>query len=158
MAFVSQLILVLAIFLPAHSRSNSSSSEGFPSESIIADLISRLDAQEAQIGILMKGSVQSRSICLGQVSASEFYPKNDSAGILTQVNTAHCNFRNMPIYLTSLGGMNSIWYVAGATSIYNATRTGFRVYLGTRSNNPTSEELLDTAKQLGWTLNWAGLE
>ena len=43
--------------------------------------------------------------------------------------------------------MNSLWYIHGATAIYNATNTGFRVYLGTGDNIKTSEELLAYASK-----------
>jgi hypothetical protein len=92
------------------------------------------------------------------VSASEFELYLSGIGIYTQVNTAHCQFDKMPTYLTSLGGMNSIWYIHGATAIYNATRTGFRVYLSPGDNIKTSSELKDYAIKNGWTLNWVGLE
>ncbi|UJR20039.1 hypothetical protein I4U23_023173 [Adineta vaga] len=158
MAFLSQSILVLAILLSAYSQSNLQSSDGSFSESAYSSLVHRLNTQQAEIDELKRLAMQSPFICHGQVPADEFKPYTSSVGLIIQVNTAHCQFSTTPTYLTSLGGMNSIWYINGATAIYNATYTGFRVYLGTGDGIKSSEELLKYAKKRGWVLNWTGLE
>jgi len=108
MTFPSSLVFVLAIVFSTLSESTLSSNDSFSSESAYAALTQRLDAQQAQIDVLIRRSMQSPAACLGRVSASEFELYLSGIGIYTQVNTAHCQFHEMPTYLTSLGGMNSI--------------------------------------------------
>lgn len=158
MALLAQLIITCTLLLLFHNRKVSSSINESSTETAFAILFKEIDTLQAQIDFLMKRSSQSHSVCLGKVTAHEFYPYVSSIGIFTQVNTAHCQFRNTPTYLTSLGGMNSIWYIPGATAIYNATRIGFRVYLGPGDGIKNSSDLLEYAKQRGWALNWVGLE
>ena len=45
------------------------------------------------------------------------------------VDTSAGKFTSTPRYFTTLGGNSSHWATTGATSIYNATPTGFRVYV-----------------------------
>ena len=60
-------------------------------------------------------------------------------------------FRNTPIYITSLGGNGSHLQTTGATSIYNPTPTGFRVYVRWANGGPLTPAI---ANQNGWHINW----
>jgi len=60
-------------------------------------------------------------------------------------------FRNTPIYITSLGGTSAHWQTTGATSIYNPTPTGFRVYVRWANGGPLTPAI---ANQNGWHINW----
>lgn len=72
-------------------------------------------------------------------------------GIFVDVDTTSAGFTTTPIYITSLGGTGYHWGTTGATSIYNPTPTGFRVYI----RFPDGSSLTPAfANQLGWHINW----
>ncbi len=50
-------------------------------------------------------------------------------GVFTTVNTASHNFSNTPHYIASLHGNGRMWQAVGVSSIYDATKNSFRVYL-----------------------------
>ncbi|HOO54550.1 MAG TPA: hypothetical protein PLM24_00200 [Methanothrix sp.] len=50
-------------------------------------------------------------------------------GLYVDVDTSSAGFTETPIYITSLGGNVNIWRTTGATSVYCATPTGFRIYV-----------------------------
>jgi hypothetical protein len=74
-------------------------------------------------------------------------------GIMVDVNTSAGHFTGTPEYFTSIGGNSSHWNTTGATSIYLATPTGFRVYV--RWANGVALTPTD-AVNLGWYINWWG--
>jgi len=77
-------------------------------------------------------------------------------GIYLDVDTSAAGFASTPIYITSLGGSSHHWMTTGATSIYNATPTGFRVYLSpTFSNEKTTPNF---ANEKNWYIQWIGIE
>jgi len=76
-------------------------------------------------------------------------------GIFVDVNTTTGKFASTPVYVTSIGGDSSHWATAGATSIYNATATGFRVYVKWIDNGSLTPA---QANSLGWYINWYGIE
>ncbi len=55
--------------------------------------------------------------------------KYTNSGIYLDVDTSSAGFTTTPKYFTSIGGTSSQWSTTGATSIYNATKNGFRVYV-----------------------------
>src|ERR1051325_4159286 len=55
------------------------------------------------------------------------YP--NGTGVMVDVDTSEAHFAQTPLYFTSLGGISHHWATAGATSIYSATPTGFRIYV-----------------------------
>jgi len=50
-------------------------------------------------------------------------------GLYVDVNTSRAGFAETPVYMTSLGGNVNHWRTCGATSVYGATPTGFRIYV-----------------------------
>ena len=82
-------------------------------------------------------------------TAWQQYP--DGQGIFVDVDTSLSRFQATPIYITSLGGRTSHWLTTGATSIYNPTPTGFRVYVRWATGGPLTPA---TANQYGWHINW----
>jgi hypothetical protein len=50
-------------------------------------------------------------------------------GIYTDVNTTSLGLKKIPAIATTLSCWGSCWAVTGATSLYNLTPNGFRVYL-----------------------------
>jgi hypothetical protein len=75
-------------------------------------------------------------------------------GIQLDVNTSAGHFPSTPVYITSLGGDNSHWATIGATSIYKATPTGFRVYVRWVDYGPLTPA---QANSLKWYINWTGI-
>jgi hypothetical protein len=76
-------------------------------------------------------------------------------GIYVDVNTTAGKFSAPPVYIPSIGGTSSHWATTGATSVYSATATGFRVYVKWSDNSP-----LTPAQANGnqWHINWLGME
>lgn len=78
-----------------------------------------------------------------------------NTGVYLDVDTSAGKFTITPNYLTSLGGNSSHWAATGATAIYNATPTGFRVYVRW-SNGSTLTPA--QANSFQWHINWLGIE
>jgi hypothetical protein len=76
-------------------------------------------------------------------------------GIMVDVNTTSGHFSSVPVYVTSIGGTSSHWATTGATSIYNATATGFRVYVKWSDGSALTPA---TANANRWNINWIGME
>jgi hypothetical protein len=72
-------------------------------------------------------------------------------GVFVDVDTSSAGFTTTPIYITSIGGNSSHWVTTGATSIYNPTPRGFRVYVRYSTGQPITPQ---EANQLGWHINW----
>jgi hypothetical protein len=86
-------------------------------------------------------------------TAWQDYP--NGTGVFVDVDTSGGHFATTPIYLSSLGGISHHWATTGATSIYNATATGFRIYIRWADGKPMSR---DDAYAHGWFVNWVGIE
>jgi hypothetical protein len=80
---------------------------------------------------------------------------NGTAGVVVDVNTAAAGFSATPLYFTSIGGNSSHWATTGATSIYLATPTGFRVYVRWSDAAPLTPA---QANGFQWHINWVGFE
>lgn len=74
----------------------------------------------------------------------------DPRGIYVDVNTAACGFTTTPRYITSIGGSYGHWRTTGATSIYQSTATGFRVYIYNDLGTLTPAY----ANSNGWNITW----
>jgi hypothetical protein len=83
----------------------------------------QIDALQAQIDGL------NNRICIGGNHPADWQPYIGNVGVYVDVDTSHCGFTSVPIYTTALEGNDSNWATTGATSIYDATETGFRVYV-----------------------------
>jgi hypothetical protein len=82
-------------------------------------------------------------------TAWQQYPGGE--GVYVDVNTSSAGFTSTPIYITSLGGLGYHWETTGATAIYNATPTGFRVYVRFAPARPLTPAI---ANQYQWHINW----
>lgn len=71
-------------------------------------------------------------------------------GLTLTINTAGCGFTATPRYFSSLGGSTNHWMTTGASSIYEPTATGFKIYLFDL-NAPITPA---TANARGWHVNW----
>jgi hypothetical protein len=81
-------------------------------------------------------------------TAWQQYPGRE--GVFVHVNIS-AQFRSTLIYITSLGGNLGHWGATGATSIYNPTPTGFRVYVRYATGGSLTPAI---ANQNGWHINW----
>ncbi|WP_438005205.1 serine protease [Sorangium sp. So ce321] len=93
--------------------------------------------------------------CQGQTPPGYTDWQQDGADhIFLDVNTTQCNFpadpAPPPAYFTSLGGSSGHFTSLGATSIYSATSTGFRVNVKKSGITPAQ------ANSWKWHLNWQG--
>jgi hypothetical protein len=88
-------------------------------------------------------------LCTGSTSTSGWKDLSENS-IYFDVDTSACDFASTPFYLTSLGGDSRHWTSQGATSIYEPTRTGFRVQV--KADGLTAA----IAKDFKWHINWKG--
>jgi hypothetical protein len=79
------------------------------------------------------------------------YPGGD--GIFIDVSTAPHEFPGIPIYNAVLYGSSAHWATTGVTSIYNASPTGFRVYIRQADGGPLTPA---DAVANGWYVRWVG--
>lgn len=90
----------------------------------------------------------------GQTAWQPYPPGN---GIFVDVDTTAARLTGTPVYITSIGGNSSHWATTGATSVYQATATGFRVYVRWANGNPLTPA---NANQAGWQwhINWIAMD
>lgn len=74
-------------------------------------------------------------------------------GIYIDINTKPHKFPGVPTYSAALYGGAAHWNTTGVTSIYDATSSGFRVYL--RHPDNSSLTPADAAAN-GWYVRWVG--
>lgn len=86
-------------------------------------------------------------------TAWQQYP--GGAGIFVDVNTTAAHLTGTPVYVTSIGGTSHHWATTGATSIYSATATGFRVYVRYADGGPLTPAV---ANGFQWHINWIAME
>jgi hypothetical protein len=93
----------------------------------------------------------------GQTSINDWMTYHTGNGVYVDVNTAAAGFKSIPHYVVSLYGKSQHWAVTGVTSIYNASISGFRVYLrwSVSGNIPLNAA---HAQEKGWYLRWTGIE
>jgi hypothetical protein len=98
-------------------------------------------------------AVQSAFIAKGSTpvgnTAWQQYP--DGEGVFVDVDTSSAGFKTTPIYITSLGGRLAHWSTTGATSIYEPTPTGFRVYVRWSTGGLLTPA---EANYNQWHINW----
>ena len=68
-----------------------------------------------------------------------------------RVDISGCGFVKIPTITTSLEGRANLYYTIGATSPYDATTSGFYVYI-LHSDYTTGTYLRDTARQNNWNI------
>jgi hypothetical protein len=78
-----------------------------------------------------------------------------ATGIVLDVDTSAAHLTGTPVYVTSIGGTSSQWSTTGATSIYQPTATGFRVYVKWSDNSPLTPA---QANAFQWHINWIAME
>jgi hypothetical protein len=99
--------------------------------------------------------------CIRSVSGSttpgstNWQPYAGNSGIYVDIETTAGNFASTPRYFATLGGNSSHWATTGANSIYNETRTGFRVYVRWLNGSSLTPS---QANSFQWHINWWGVE
>jgi hypothetical protein len=71
------------------------------------------------------------------------------------VDTSSAGFTKTPTYVTSLGGTTRHWATTGGSSVYNATATGFRIYI--RWVNNTTPPTPQSANTDGWHITGSAM-
>ena len=96
-------------------------------------------------------SQQTLKVVGGRTPVSNTAWQPFTEGIFVDVNTSVAGFTQTPLYITSLGGNGSHWATTGATSIYQPTPTGFRVYVRWANGGELTPAF---ANQYRWHINW----
>lgn len=78
-----------------------------------------------------------------------------TTGIFVDVNTSAASFKTTPVYTTSIAGNSSHWATTGASSVYNASPTGFRIYIRWVDGHALTPA---QANGFQWRINWVGVE
>lgn len=83
----------------------------------------------------------------------------NQGGIYVDVDTSAAGFTSTPVYVTSIGGNTGHWRITGGSSVYQATATGFRVYIRWDQISETEEALTpEMANGNKWHINWIAVE
>ena len=98
---------------------------------------------------------EGKRIASGRTEPGNTAWKKYGTGIVVIVDTSSGRFSGTPVYITSIGGKTKHWTTTGASSIYKATSTSFKIYIRKVNN---AEITLDQANQYEWHINWIGME
>lgn len=74
-------------------------------------------------------------------------------GIYVDVDTSSSGFTDVPSYTTSIGGTSNQWTTTGANAVYQASKTGFRIYIHKADTAITPAY----ANSRRWHINWIGM-
>jgi hypothetical protein len=74
-------------------------------------------------------------------------------GIYVDVDTREARFTGNVIYTASLAGTSHHWATTGGSCVYDATDTGFRVYV--KYDGAVTPK---TANGWKWHINWIGVQ
>lgn len=92
--------------------------------------------------------VQSPGLCTGRTGSRSFKQYEDG-GVRVKVDLRHCGFKEPPVVLTSLGGVEGHAATRGATSLYDVSVDGFTVFI--QKPGITTAQ----AEAWGWHINWS---
>jgi hypothetical protein len=107
-------------------------------------------------GIKDVSGVQMKIVC-GESSSANWQNYADPDAVFTNVDTRVAGaavFTTAPMYFTSILCTSGCWRSNGAQAIYNASPTGFTVYV--QDYNP---EIMDRilAQSWNWRIRWCGI-
>ncbi|MBE9227559.1 RICIN domain-containing protein [Phormidium sp. LEGE 05292] len=91
-----------------------------------------------------------------QPGATNWQKENDY--VFVDVDTSAAGFAQTPIYVTSIAGDSNHYGTTGASSVYKATATGFRVYIRWEKDYKTEALTAEIANSYKWHINWIGFE
>ncbi|WP_030679115.1 hypothetical protein [Streptomyces rimosus] len=83
------------------------------------------------------------------------YPDRNGNGVYIDVDTSEGGFTDTPAYIAALTGDDRMWMTTGGNTVYNATPTGFRVYV-----RRVDRQHIDPAyaAKNGWHIAWIAAE
>ncbi len=87
--------------------------------------------------------------CSGTTAPGAGWIQYSTDAVYTDVDTSACQRKVEPIYFAGLGGSSSHYTAVGATSIYQPSATGFRIYLSQAGITPA------LASSRGYFVGWA---
>lgn len=93
----------------------------------------------------------------GSTNWVEYYWDGNLEGIYVDVDTSSAGFTSTPVYVTSLVGDANQWSTTGASSIYAATPSSFRVYVRWWDGNSV-QVTPQFANERNWHIQWIGIE
>lgn len=76
-------------------------------------------------------------------------------GVYVDVDTSAAHFTSTPAYVTSIGGVTNHWATTGATSVYFATATSFRIFVRWDDGGSLTPA---QANEFQWHINWIAME
>ncbi|MEM9320461.1 MAG: hypothetical protein AAGA70_15870 [Pseudomonadota bacterium] len=122
----------------------------------VGDLLERLGTLEQSFSALAHVSgCESPRIAAGttegQESTWQRYSTNEA---VIRVDTSDVGFQTTPVYLPSLGGDGGHWMVEGTSSVYQASPTGFDVYIRWTDR---SVDVLQMTTERNLTINWVAI-
>lgn len=103
---------------------------------------------------LFMGSTMMK-IAAGKTKPDQWQQYPGGKGIFVDVDTSSAKFSETPIYVTSIHGSSSHWATTGASSVYLAKPTGFRIYIRWVNYGPLTPA---QAIQWKWHIQWIGIE
>lgn len=92
-----------------------------------------------------------RTVC---GSGWQTYTGPDGPGIYIDVDTRLKKFTSTPIYVASIGGISDHWATTGCASVYDATPTGFRLYMRFSDGSPITPS---DAMRNQWHVTWVAI-
>ncbi|CAL9623553.1 hypothetical protein [Streptomyces sp. enrichment culture] len=100
-------------------------------------------------------------IASGRTAPGQGWQPYMNEGSYLYVDTRSAKFQGNPTYVASLSstGGSQLW-AAGVSSIYDATKDGFVVYLRWIDDAKRNGEVLtpDVARRFGFYVNWIGMD
>jgi len=94
-------------------------------------------------------------IATGKTNPNQWQQYSGGKGIFVDVDTSSAKFSKTPIYITSIHGSSWHWSTTGASSVYKATSTGFRIYIRWANGASLTP---DRAIKGKWHIEWIGIE
>jgi hypothetical protein len=97
----------------------------------------------------------NQSICGRRVNGPHFdaWTVFGSTGLYADIDTSSCSFTEaQPKYVSSIAGDHAHWDMVGSNNIYQATATGFRVYIFHPSVRGAYLQYI--AKRYRWRISW----
>ncbi|CAF3331441.1 unnamed protein product [Rotaria socialis] len=93
--------------------------------------------------------------CTG-ISSWSLWNIHDTNTIMMNIDTTNCNLSGVPVYFTSMGGLNHIYALQSYDAIYSPTIDSFGV-LARSMLGWNSSTMLGYAQSYAWDLNWFGM-
>jgi hypothetical protein len=149
-------VSVLASVSATGDASNADTVNGAISNRRLVPNDNNLAQRDFTAGGVVGGGI-SIKICSGSTTpgSTNWQPYSGNTGVYLDIDTSAGKFTSTPRYFATLGGNSSHWATTGATSIYDATPTGFRVYVRWSDGSALTPA---QANSFQWHINWLAIE